>query len=177
MWFRTTVLAGVMSAAPAAVTAQHAHPQQHALRVPESLRAEHAEVHRGLEAAAKANDATGVAARALEAVLAPHFKREEEIALPPLGLLEPLAAGHYRADMAAVLPLTDALKRELPKMLEEHVAIRAAAQRLERVAREHGNADAVALAVKLQEHALAEEQIHYPAAILVGEVVRMRAQR
>jgi hypothetical protein len=57
----------------------------------------------------------------LDRVLHPYFVREEEIALPPLGLLEPLSKA----------PPT-----------------------------------------KLQLHAKSEEELFYPAALLVGDVVR-----
>jgi hypothetical protein len=78
------------AAAPAAAGAQqsaHAqhHPQQpegSLLKTPTSIAAEHAELHETLERAAKEPGALGAAARALEAALAPHFRREEEIATP-----------------------------------------------------------------------------------------------
>ena len=112
------------------------------------------------------------AARGLAAVLDPHFRREEEIATPPLGLLAPLARGPVTPDMRAVLPMTDALERELPRMLEEHRRIAAARQRFEAAARVAGKADYVRLAESLGHHARQEEEVLYPAAILVGRVVK-----
>jgi hypothetical protein len=116
----------------------------------------------------------GDAARELARVLQPHFVREEEIALPPLGLLEPLSKAPPTPAMREVLRMTDALRAELPKMLEEHKVIGAAARRLEAVAREERNADVENLARKLQLHARSEEEIFYPAALLVGDVVKGR---
>jgi hypothetical protein len=46
-----------------------------------------------------------------------HFVKEDQIALPPLGLLAPLARGEWNAGMADVLKLTDQLEAELPQML------------------------------------------------------------
>jgi hypothetical protein len=83
-----------------------------------------------LKEATRATGRVGPAAQELAKVLHPHFVREEEIALPPLGLLSRLASGDFTADMADVLSMTDALKRELPQMLEEHKAIRAAVENL-----------------------------------------------
>ena len=77
--------------------------------------------------------------------------------------------------MTAVLPLTDSLRAELPRMLEEHKAIHAATLRLAEAARVESNAAAAELAATLAAHAEAEEQLFYPAALLVGEVVRARA--
>ncbi len=175
------VLAAAAHARPAA--AQHGQEDEapHAagapFRIPDSMRAEHAKIHEELVRATKAPAAVGQAARGLAEVLHPHFVREEEIALPPLALLEPLAAGKYDAKMAEVLKLTDALREELPKMLKEHEAIGAAAKKLEATARKAGNAKVEQLAKDLQLHARTEEQVFYPAALLVGDAVRARGSR
>lgn len=78
--------------------------------------------------------------------------------------------------MRDVLPMTDALAAELPQMLREHQAIRAAAARLQEVARVDGFVDVERLARDVQAHARAEEELLYPAAILVGEIVRERGE-
>lgn len=144
------------------------------IEIPGSMRAEHGEIHRSLVAATQVAGAVGEAARDLEERLAPHFMREEQIALPPLGLLESLARGESRPEMRSVLPMTDSLTSEWAQMVREHQAIGAAAVRLEQVARESGNADVEGLAQGIQLHAKTEEEIFYPAAILVGEIVRAR---
>ena len=160
---------GIMS--PTISSAQHPA----SLAIPEAMKAEHDAIHQQLVRATKAPGRTGEAARALAQVLHPHFVREEQIALPPLGLLAPLARGEFTPAMAAVLPLTDSLRAELPRMLEEHRAIHAATNRLGDVARSESQAEAAALAETLALHAASEEQLFYPAALLVGEVVRARA--
>ncbi len=156
--------------------AEEAGAEAAAIEAPESIRREHEEIHEALVAATRAPGPVGESARELEAVLGPHFEREEQIALPPLGLLEPLARGDYEPWMRDVLPMTDSLAAELPQMLREHEAIGAATARLERVAREEGAADVERLARTLRSHAKSEEEILYPAAILVGDVVRQRAR-
>ena len=65
----------------------HIHSHGVTLEIPESMRIEHGEIHAALERATGVPGRVGEAARALAAVLHPHFEREEEIALPPLGLL------------------------------------------------------------------------------------------
>ncbi|HEX7941676.1 MAG TPA: hemerythrin domain-containing protein [Gemmatimonadaceae bacterium] len=144
------------------------------IEIPASIQAEHEEIHGALVAATRAPGGVGEAARALAEVLHPHFVREEQIALPPLALLAPLSRGDISPEMRAVLPMTDALAAELPRMLEEHETIRAATIRLGEVARREGNDAVAALAEKLTLHARAEEEVYYPAAILVGELVRRR---
>ncbi|HEX5830584.1 MAG TPA: hemerythrin domain-containing protein [Gemmatimonadaceae bacterium] len=142
--------------------------------IPESIRVEHEEIDAELVNATREPNPVGAAARDLAAVLHPHFVREEQIALPPLSLLAPLARGEATPAMRAVLPLTDSLRAELPRMLEEHVAIRAATVRMGEVARAAGNAGVAHLAEKLALHARSEEELFYPAAVLVGDLVRAR---
>jgi hypothetical protein len=110
--------------------------QSATIKIPESLRTEHQAIHRALVEATKAPGRVGAAANQLEAVLGPHFKREEEIALPPLGLLAALAAGERPAGMEEALAMSEALRQELPRMLEEHKQIRAATEKLRTAARD-----------------------------------------
>lgn len=144
------------------------------LATPAPLQAEHAELHATLAKAIEEPGAVGEAAREVARLLHPHFVREEEFALPPLALLAKVARQGVSADMAQVLPMTRRLKAELPTMLEEHAGIvraleklRAAAQAARRTEYEHF-ADALVL------HARTEEEVLYPAAILLGEFVESR---
>jgi hypothetical protein len=144
------------------------------IQIPQSIRTEHVAIHSALEEATKVAGPVGAAARALAHVLHPHFIREEEIALPPLGLLAPLAAGAPPSDTADILVMTDALRRELPRMLDEHKQIRAAVEELRLAARTARATRYEQLAEQLALHAQTEEEVLYPAAVLVGDIIRMR---
>jgi hypothetical protein len=143
------------------------------LKIPASLKAEHEELHEELVRATKAGGKTGEAAKAVAEVLHPHFLKEEELALPPLGLLRALAGGPVRPGMAKVVELTDKLKKELPTMLKEHEAIVGALEKLVEAAKGEDKPQAQQFAEKLKQHAKAEEEVTYPAAILVGEYVKL----
>lgn len=148
-------------------------------KVPDAIKTEHHEIHEALVAATKASGRVGEAAKKLAQVLHPHFVREEQIALPPLGLLAPLASGAAipEDEAAEALRMSETLKAELPKMLEEHVAIRAAVAELRSAAQAARAPKQRRLADELAAHAATEEQVLYPAAILVGEVLRARRAR
>lgn len=149
-----------------------------AAQIPASMRAEHHEIHDALVALTRVAGPVGTAARELAAVLDPHFVREEQIALPPLGLLAPLAGGNdVTPAMRAILPITDSLRAELPRMLEEHKAIHAATVKLGEAGKAANNAAAVRFAETLALHAQNEEEILYPAALLVSDVVRARLRQ
>ena len=147
------------------------------VQIPRSIQTEHEAIHTALKEATRAMGRVGPAAQELAKILHPHFVREEEIALPPLGLLARLAGGDFTADMADILPMTDALKRELAQMLEEHKAILAAVENLRVAARAENAEKYERLANDLALHAQTEEELLYPAAILVGELIRARLRQ
>ena len=96
------------------------------INIPISLKLEHEELHAELAKAMVVPGRLGEAAQKVARLLDPHFKKEEEYALPPLGLLPVLVGGKIRPEMRGVLLMTDRLKVDLPHMLEEHKAIVAA---------------------------------------------------
>lgn len=139
--------------------------------IPKPLQVEHEELHATLVEATKAPGAVGEAAREVARLLHPHFVAEEDFALPPLGLLSALAAGGVRPEMVEVLTMTRRLKAELPKMLAEHKQIVGALEKLRAAAHAAGHAEYEHFADALVLHAQTEEQVLYPAAILIGEYV------
>jgi iron-sulfur cluster repair protein YtfE (RIC family) len=149
------------------------------LRIPASIRSEHKEIHAALVEATKAPGRVGAAAKELATVLDPHFVREEEIALPPLGLLAPLSSGASLSEgqRSEAVKMTDALSRELPRMLGEHKQIKTAVEKLGTAARAEGADKYERLAHDLALHAQTEEEVLYPAAMVVGELIRLRESR
>jgi hypothetical protein len=146
-------------------------------KIPESLKAEHEELHADLVRATKAGGKTGEAAKAVAKVLHEHFVKEEEFALPPIGLLVPLARGEVDNRMRGVLAMTERLKAELPEMLREHQSVIAASQELIAAAEEEKLPEHVRFARKLVLHAQTEEEVLYPAAVLAGEYIRLNSGR
>lgn len=145
--------------------------------IPESLKAEHEELHAELIKATKAGGKTGDAAKAVVEILRPHFEKEEEYALPPLGLLPLLAEGKVTPDMADVLTMTDRLKKEYPQMLKDHKLIVAALNNLFNVAEKNNKMEYAGFAEKLMMHAQTEEEILYPASILIGEYLKLKIEK
>ena len=142
------------------------------MKIPDALRLEHEQLHAKLAEAVRLPGRTGEMARTVAKILHPHFLREDEYAIPPLGLLGRLAKGQVTPDMADVLPLVARLKDELPVMLEEHRAIVSALVRLGSAASEEGRREWAEFADELRLHAQMEEEVLYPAAIVVGEYVK-----
>ena len=145
-----------------------------ATQAPESLQFEHRELSDALQKAASAAGKTGQAARDVLDVLAPHILAEQEYAMPPLSEIARIARGEIRPDMERYIQKTEAFKAELPHMLEEHKLIVTALRRLMQAAAEEKQQGAAQFAQKLIHHAQLEEEVLYPAAILVGENLRLK---
>lgn len=170
-------LSNVVQAEQGGGEAAHGHSKStSALPVPSSITAEHEELHRRLGELTGVGGKTGSAAREVEKLLAPHFVKEEKFALPPLALLPELAAGREVRDAAAVVRLTDQLAKEMPQMLAEHKQVVAALKRLKEAAEAEGKQEGISFAEALQAHAVTEEQILYPAALLVGRTLGKKAR-
>jgi len=173
--FTVTSIVALLSACDRAPDSQRQQTTSVTVQTPKSIAVEHAELHETLARAAAEGGEMAAAAGELESALAPHFKREEQIATPPLGLLPALARGDATTEMRSVLPMTHALERELPQMLREHEGIRDALIKFRLTAEHGGRQDYVRFADNLAAHARQEEELLYPAAILVGRYVERTA--
>lgn len=142
------------------------------MKSPPSLRREHEELHADLAHAGQMPGLLGQTAREVARLMHPHFLREDEYAIPPLSLLPRLARGQVTPDMADVLPLVARLKEEMPLMIEEHRAILGAVRAFALAAEGDGDEKCIRLAAELTVHAQLEEEVLYPAAVLVGEYVK-----
>lgn len=142
------------------------------IETPRPLKVEHDELHAMLRKATNEPGELGEAAAAVAELMHPHFVKEEAYALPPLGLLRSLSEGKLTPDMSEVLALTDKLKADLGQMLAEHERIVAALEKLSVAASKARKMEYVAFAKALMLHAQTEEEVPYPAAILVGEYLR-----
>ena len=143
-------------------------------KTPSSLKKEHEELHDMLRIATQLSGKTGEAAKTVAELMHPHFVKEEEYALPPLGLLPQLSSGKLTEEMKQVLPMTDKLKTELPEMLAEHKQIVAALELLVKHASAEHHPEVAEFAEKLMLHAQTEEEVSYPTAILIGEFIRLK---
>jgi hypothetical protein len=142
--------------------------------IPASLSIEHRELRATLDAMTKLPGTTGMAAFRVAELMHEHFKSEEEFAMPPLALLRPLAQGAGVPGSAAAIAMSDRLKAVWPIMLHEHKTIREALAVLAVEARVENRPEALRFVDTLTLHAQQEEELLYPAAILVGEYLKLQ---
>ncbi len=143
-------------------------------KIPQPIKTEHDELHKKLAEATKMSGNIGEAATRVAKLLHPHFIKEEEYALPPLGLLPLIAEGNISPDMQKIIDMTEKLKAELKNMLDEHKAIVSALENLNTIAQKENRSDIVKFADALVLHAQTEEQVLYPTSILIGEYVKLK---
>jgi hypothetical protein len=143
-------------------------------KIPQPLKSEHEELHAQLVQATKAGGRTAEAAKTVAKVLHGEFVKEEEFALPPIGLLSDLARGKVERKMRSVLSMTDRLRAELPEMLREHNADVTALKKLIAAAKSEKKSVHARFAEKIMLHAKTEEDILYPAALLIGEYLKLK---
>jgi hypothetical protein len=139
---------------------------------------EHEHLHHQLDAAIASGDATGERAREVAAILQSHFEQEEAFAMPPLGLLDPLARNEPLDDATVkeAIKMAERLRDEYANMLHEHEVLTAALHRLASAAREENKPDHAAFAEALIMHAQHEEQVLYPATLVIGEYLKLMQQ-
>jgi hypothetical protein len=167
------LLSMLLAVAPAALKAQGAQGTRD-FAIPMTLLEEHAEFHTSLKRATQAAGPLGGAAEDVLALLNPHFGKEQRYALAALRLLPALARGEVTRDMAEWLPASDGLRAELDTLLREHRAIAKALDGLSRTAWAEGRPEYAFLAARVLRHVRMEEEVLYPAALLVGDHLRLR---
>jgi hypothetical protein len=145
--------------------------------VPQSLKAEHDELHAELVRATQSGGQTAEAAKEVARLLHLHFAKEEQYGLPQLGALAALADGRDVPGSSRLIELSEKLKAEMPQMLKEHQAIVVALKRLRDAAAKESKPECARFAEKLTLHAQAEEEIYYPASILVGQYLKLKLDR
>jgi hypothetical protein len=144
------------------------------LITPIPLKSEHQALIAEINQAVRLTDATGEATRRIARLIESHFAREDEFVLPPLGLLPSLARGTIEQEMAAAIVMAARLHDEMSNLLAEKRVIVAAVEELMAVAETEGHPQLVGFAEKLLLHQETEEQVCYPAAILIGKYLQLR---
>ncbi len=144
------------------------------LNTPIPLKSEHEALYAEVNRAVRLEDCTGKATRLVARLIERHFAREEEFALPPLGLLPSLAEGTVEQEMAAAITMAAKLHDELPNLLAEQRVIVAALEELMAAAENEGHAELVGFAGRLMLPEEIERQVSYPMAILIGKYLQLR---
>jgi hypothetical protein len=142
---------------------------------PSSLEEEHKEIHEKLEKIVSSSGDTANIAKQVQSIMRPHFEKEEQLSIPVLGALQPYVNGILTEETKnQAIQISQKFKQEYPTMLEEHKQIVVALENLENTAMKENRQDVLSFIADLKSHAMNEEQVTYPATIVVGELFELK---
>ena len=143
--------------------------------IPAPLEFDHEKIESKLAMAIKEEGAIGDVARQISEQLVDHLKKEEEFAFPPLGALDQVVLGKD-IDPEPLIRTAEMLRARLPRMYAEHQEIVRLVDVMAEAAVAAGRHEYVELARELRIHTCLEEEILYPAAILLGDYLRLKME-
>ncbi|HEX6170187.1 MAG TPA: hemerythrin domain-containing protein [Chitinophagaceae bacterium] len=154
------------------VTQFHGKPE-----VPSSIKKEHENLLDQIHRITLFRDSAGLVAIKLNDLMQHHFKEEEDFALPPLGLLSLLASGKIPEQSNEIILLTDKLPSQLTHLGVEHQLIKAFMDELRQADTNGSHPEIIEFEKELHKHANTEEEVFFPAAILIGEYLKLKVTR
>ncbi|MGZ5191265.1 MAG: hemerythrin domain-containing protein [Flavisolibacter sp.] len=143
--------------------------------VPSSIKKEHEYLLEKIHKITLFHDSTGLAAVKLNDLMQHHFKEEENLVLPPLGLLPLLTSGKLPEQSKEVIQLCEKLKSQLSHLSVEHQLIKAYMDELMQAAANENHPEIIEFEKELQKHANTEEEVFFPTAILIGEYLKLKS--
>jgi hypothetical protein len=144
------------------------------VKIPQALLKDHEEMEAEIDKAINEGGQVGMAAVNLKEIKKAHTEREEKFALPPLGLLQAITTGMLVDEMAQASIMADDLREEMPQMLIDHRNIYAALDKLDEAAKQEGKKEYVEFVERMRLHLQEEEQVYYPAALLIGDYLKIK---
>jgi len=146
------------------------------VQAPDMMRAAHEEVYAGLFNYGHVGGETGKMVQKVHTLIRPHLNKEEEYILPQLGLLRHLIDDKVEDPklMAEMIGYSEKLYDDLPMLRAEHQALRQAVEQLIQVADQEGQIEVATYAKHLLQHIQDEDDVFYPAAVLVGKYLDLK---
>lgn len=142
--------------------------------VPSSIKKEHENLLEQIHRITLFRDSAGLVARKLNDLMQHHFKEEEDLALPPLGVLSLLASGEIPEQSHDIIVWTEKLKSQLTHLSVEHQLIKAYMDELRQADTNGSHPEIIAFEKEVHKHANIEEEVFFPAAILIGEYLKLK---
>jgi hypothetical protein len=103
------------------------------------------------------------------------LEKEEQLLIPVLEALQPYVNGTLTDEARnQVIKISQQFKKEYPTMVDEHKKIVTALDKLEYNAMRENRKDALSFIAEFKSDAINEEQVTYPATIVVGELLELK---
>jgi hypothetical protein len=145
-------------------------------RVPGSVKEEYESLYQSLKDAVNVPGNVGTAAKDAFRLVQQHYNKDCEFALPPLKYLPTIAGENLTGEIEKIHNMSTRLKRQLPHMRKEVVNITAALEKLAEVSLREEKREYHHLARGFIMFLEREDQVLYPAAVLIGDLIQAKAE-
>lgn len=145
--------------------------------IPRAIKRGHENLCTDIKAVIAFGGDVGKQAKLLENTMLPHFQKEEDYALRPLGLLLALSEGSWEFDSEAAITMAETLQSRLSELNDDHKKVLKNLQGLKSAAEKEDNLFAKQFVKDLMLHIEVEDQVLYPSTILIGNYLKkMKAE-
>ncbi len=142
------------------------------LKTPKSLHDDHEALLSELNQIASLNTDVSKNAKNVANAFRSHFNREERTVLPQLSLLMAIAEGNWDIDTREALLKNNILLNEFHDLKKRTSRIFAAAEEMIKVAENEHNKEAKKIAESIMLHIQVEEEVSYPAIIMISKYLK-----
>ena len=112
------------------------------------------------------------AAKRVAELCLPHFEHEEKTVFPVLALLPYLEQGNLRPEMLDVMPLIFNFRAKHDAINDHHQLIVSAIEELLKAAHKEKNREFAEFAYNMRVHEKVEDEVIYPAVVLIGKYLQ-----
>ena len=144
--------------------------------VPSSIKKTHVYLLERIHEMTLYKDNSSLMAIKIEDLMLHHFKEEEDLILPLLGLLPTLANDKIPEQNKDIIFLSENIKTQLSHMSAEHQLIHAYIDELKQDATAENLPDILEFEKEVIHHATSEEEVFFPASILIGEYLKLQTE-
>ena len=145
------------------------------LELPEALQLSHAQLSGALAKISRRSGRTTALADTIAQTLEPHLEHEEGKVLRILGLLAPLTASQFEPEWMEDDSEWEELERNESALHLEHRQLVTAGEELLAIARAEDAAEVLDFAERLLLRIRLDEDVFYPAALLIRNYLKLRA--
>lgn len=146
-------------------------------KVPLSIKKTHEHLLEQIHGMTFYKDSSSQAAIKLENFMLHHFRDEEDLILPLLGLLPSLTKDKIPEHSKEIIRLSENVKLELNHMSAEHQLIKAFMNELKQAAATENLRAIVKFENEVLKHASSEEEVFFPTSILIGDYLKLLNNR
>ena len=144
-------------------------------QIPSSIKKTHEYLLEQIHKMTSYNDSCGRVAIKIEEVMQHHFKEEEDIILPMLGLLPSLANGQMPEESKDIILLSEKVKPMMNHMSAEHQLLKVYLEELKQASDSDSRPEIIEFENEVSKHAISEEEVYFPTSILIGEYLKLKS--